>query len=297
MTTKFTVSQTLPDGKKKITTYEGPPPQNLYTGFVFGSSGEHIEPTMTTVIDGSNTYTYAREIREPITFCVADANVGGAHFAAATTIIGAKKPRKTMVCDDSVIDENDVCVYGDRNRVSGCDTLVCGDYNRVSGCDARVYGDHCVVSGCDCHVYGNDCSVSGTDCKCTGLRCVVSGIHCKYKNELVDALAIRPPLPEGHEDKKTPDAAPIEEPQAKKQHIEEEDLVQMTSMGTDEVAAERELPCEICLENKRQLAVAECGHLCLCFKCAQKLIDTSDPEVKCPKCRCVAKRKMMRVFH
>ena len=56
------------------------------------------------------------------------------------------------------------------------------------------------------------------------------------------------------------------------------------------------IPCVICDDKKSQLAPLECGHLCLCFACADKIIKSSPPH-RCPKCRKAIKKKMFRVFY
>ena len=89
----------------------------------------------------------------------------------------------------------------------------------------------------------------------------------------------------------------VTDPPAAAAAADDTDIVQLIPDGEDVVAAAGEPTCPVCLENKRQLAPVECGHLALCFKCARAVIDAKDtPEVVCPICRRPAKRRMIRVF-
>ena len=49
--------------------------------------------------------------------------------------------------------------------------------------------------------------------------------------------------------------------------------------GNDDTAASRE--CVICLRNRREVILLDCGHICCCFDCSQAL---PEPK-KCPVCR------------
>ena len=79
---------------------------------------------------------------------------------------------------------------------------------------------------------------------------------------------------EAEEDKK--DEKEEQNKEDEKQKTKDEVLV-------DGSAAPR---CVICLANKVQTAIVDCGHSCLCFACATVLRTKTEPEqARCPKCR------------
>jgi len=77
---------------------------------------------------------------------------------------------------------------------------------------------------------------------------------------------------------------------------EEEFGVLFTEMLDDIKTSKEEEFCVVCMENKKQLAPQECGHLCLCFHCTEVLMNKKDAVFSCPICKVVIKKKMNRIF-
>jgi hypothetical protein len=69
-----------------------------------------------------------------------------------------------------------------------------------------------------------------------------------------------------------------------------------TPRGEDIKASAPAEECVICTDMKRQLTVPDCGHYCLCFSCAWKLIDRSPGNFTCPVCRRASTKKLIHTF-
>lgn len=68
-----------------------------------------------------------------------------------------------------------------------------------------------------------------------------------------------------------------------------------TEFLQDETAPDDGVACVVCVLRKRQLA-AECGHVTLCFACADIMIRKHGLDLRCPVCQQHVKKKMFRVF-
>ncbi|MCK9357724.1 MAG: hypothetical protein M0R22_11375 [Dehalococcoidia bacterium] len=49
--------------------------------------------------------------------------------------------------------------------------------------------------------------------------------------------------------------------------------------------------CVVCMVNRRRMAFADCGHLCLCLACARKITGA------CPMCRVPIRHNMIKIFY
>lgn len=53
--------------------------------------------------------------------------------------------------------------------------------------------------------------------------------------------------------------------------------------------------CSVCMENAVDTVIYTCGHMCLCFFCAQKLLKRTDDNRRCPICRSLM-RDVIKVY-
>jgi hypothetical protein len=196
-----------------------------------------------------------------------------------------------------------------------------------------VYGHHNRVSGTNAEAYGDYCAVVGTNSECTGRHGSATGTNAEYHDRDAKLHKHPPPVaaapkgeererdgPDGRARKRAavthidhsdgllitgnmsgcrvtyPDHGPTAPPPPTPAPPDDTDLVQFTPTGKDEMAAAGEPTCPVCLDNKRQLAAVECGHL-FCYGCVQKLLGAKDkPGLACPTCRGPIRRRMIKIF-
>ena len=58
--------------------------------------------------------------------------------------------------------------------------------------------------------------------------------------------------------------------------------------------SQRGSECKVCQENEATLASPQCGHLCLCFKCGNAILQMD--KVRCPMCRTEIKTNLLRIY-
>jgi hypothetical protein len=239
----------------------------------------------------------------------------------------------TVVGDDNTLSGTKLTVVGDRNTVNGTNADVYGGHCVVTGTNVCVYGHHNRVSGTNADARGDYCTVTGTNSECTGRHGSATGTNAEYHDRDAKLHKHPPPVCRGTK-RKLESTEPDEgaPPATVARHAggcvtvidradvpiftgnmsgctirytnptppaaapDTSDIVQLTPTGEDVPATDAETPCLVCLENKRQLVIVECGHL-LCFKCARAEMDRKDvPVLRCPLCRGAVRRKMIRVF-
>lgn len=213
--------------------------------------------------------------------------------------------RETIRCNGDVIRGDYKDVFGNGNKVTGdhCNVFgngnkVIGDHCKVDGVGNCVSGDHCRATG-----YGN--SVSGTDSSSTAGAPAAPKKRSKKKISHIADIAGQPSpkhikvcgqVNTGGTNFQSLDFSGKSKGEERKIDSGDADVVVLTEIGADEKCPENETACCVCIENKRKLLIQECGHVCLCFGCAKKLIDRRDAPVSCPMCKAKIEKKMMRAF-
>jgi hypothetical protein len=181
----------------------------------------------------------------------------------------------TFVGNDSVIAGSDITVYGSRNRVTGS--------------DVTIYGHNNSITGSDCNIIGNNNKVTGSNLTIRGHGNQSTGMDITVSNVYVDLSMYPPPAF---------DSEPLDEGEPKK--VGESDVDHQfltTEFLVDEKSLDGTNLCVVCIDNKKQLAIQECGHLCLCFACAKQMMDAKDTEFRCPMCKVLIRQKLNRIFY
>jgi len=73
----------------------------------------------------------------------------------------------------------------------------------------------------------------------------------------------------------------FEKPKNQQSDSAKEDNLHLTSGGDSEIDIPDDKLCVVCLETVRNTLIAPCGHVCLCFECA----DIVKSKQSCPMCR------------
>jgi hypothetical protein len=240
----------------------------------------------------------------------------------------------TVVGNNNTISGKYTIVYGDNNTVTGDRCRVYGDNNKVSGAFASVEGNNNTLTGICGNVHGQNNQATGFSSHeeienvkkrappprteqireplrkrraigqigCTNVIGPVTGrgplmITCDGDMNAGTLEAILRHHNQKPESDSDSDSSDEEEDKRKKPEQEEQDIpgILLTEIGQDEKAKEG-MECVVCLENKKQLMPMECGHLCLCFKCAKSMIDNDALNIKCPLCKIDVKKTMKRVY-
>jgi len=239
--------------------------------------------------------------------------------------------KQTRKCDGETIHGDHRNVDGDGNNVLGDYCNVRGDGNNVVGDYCYVRGDGNNVRGDGNNVTGDGNNVMGDYCHATGIGNSVSGEYSTNEDPRAAATSSkkkstrREPseAPKKRRPKKISHIADVAgQPSPKERRItvhgqvntggvnvqtlggeckiaasdDNTDAVIFTEIGADEKCSDNETPCCVCMDNRRKLLIQECGHVCLCFGCAKKLIDRHDAPVACPMCKTKIAKKMMRAF-
>lgn len=219
---------------------------------------------------------------------------------------------KTFISDKLYVIGNnnhfigDYCnVFGDNNFFSGDHCTVTGNNNSLAGGYCKAVGNNNTFSGNHCIGNGNDLRSTGNYCIMTGLRCIVSGDHSFHIFECdkpQNSLGyVSPPVcvvPSAHHRISDRSASPP--PTRTKDiisgvlltEIYDESGKQMDDTLTDV----KRLECPVCIHNEKRFCFQECGHA-VCVSCARKLIDNHiQAPIRCPQCRTVITKKMLKLF-
>ena len=237
--------------------------------------------------------------------------------------IDHNRPPLKLKCDERVSNRTDCTFVANKAIINGTRLTVYGNNNRISGSGIVVYGsqNHVIGSGCD--VAGDSNTVNGSGCRCVGLENKVIGVNSVN----VEKAVILPKTPKCPRNPRpfTSNPAPLP-------HVESHDMPNVVMPDSirlalenfvrcvnnapalkndddgipelllSEVSGEDEKAnggiggtCVICQENKPKLAPAECGHHCMCLSCARTIIDGDIGGQKCPICRVLLHKKLVRV--
>jgi hypothetical protein len=180
-----------------------------------------------------------------------------------------------LIGDNNTVEGDNCAVSGKKNIVKGNGCTVDGDKNTVSGYGCRVTGNENIVSGDKCYVSGTRNTVTGKDCSVVGLN----NFYPQDKNqksftfgsETFD-FSIGQPFVITQEELFDDDFGDVG-------LWEEKEIPKGESEKADKDTPES-LVCKVCMENKIDAVIIDCGHACLCRDCGKKIVTQS-----CPICR------------
>ena len=247
-------------------------------------------------------------------------NVNGAVIQGDYNTVSGDNVTVTGNHDD--IHGDNVTASGDYNHIFGDNVTTTGNHVEIRGDNGTATGDYVTITGDNGTATGSHCHVSGRNAVCTGSYSTrstpydrpaavprtpaasslvfgkgASGRRVSGSDIMVESASttvfgkgatmsgcqIIPGPVVGNPTFVVRGAAP------------DTDLLPLTEIPADEPATAGS-ECVVCMENKKVLAPAECGHLILCGRCAKVMIDKKDSDFKCPICKVVVRRKLMRIF-
>jgi hypothetical protein len=206
----------------------------------------------------------------------------------------------------SIVDDtqrhSDVCqtIRGDDRVVAGVEYTIFGNRCQISGVSHKIYGNACTISGTGHDIIGNDNVVSGVGHHVRGRRNLCSGLAIVREEADVDPAVYSEGTPPPGKAQTKRDHKKGKKPKRRRLHdaSDEDDIPGCLVLpeGADVDTDCPDMQCIICMQNKKQLAPRECGHLCMCFACAKAMLDRPNGEFICPVCMIVIKQKLQRIF-
>lgn len=227
-----------------------------------------------------------------------------------------------VVGPDNTVTGDHLEIYGNGNRVTGDHLHVVGCRNIVRGQFVHLIGDFNTLTGKDGVVQGLGNRISGPEISVTAAA-VDLGRYQPPPKPLV--IVVPPSAPQrapspvlttfSNVDQEPDDDFVVSDEEelaeiidlletddeeakmpapAKRKHVDP-DSVLATEFDQDEDDEREGFACNICMVKRKQLASRQCGHICCCFACARRLIETQKEKPCCPICKVPITEKMLRV--
>lgn len=210
-----------------------------------------------------------------------------------------------------------IIVHGDGNNVTGNNCIIYGDGNNVTGSNCEIFGDGNNVSGNNCKVKGDGNHITGKNCTCQGdgnnmgrsnsthgnrsqtisfhsnsgsescinrSRSIIYQQNTRPNTQRIIQNVIGPPtrltdtITTITTNTTTNPTTTTTAPTQKKLKIPDEKEDTEAKEGIKD-----EDKCCICINNLKCTSIIDCGHYCLCNRCARELLKVKSPT--CPMCR------------
>jgi hypothetical protein len=274
-------------------------------------NGEKIEidpgTTMTRTENGT-TYTISKDRYGGIS-CNSIHSGKTAYSRCSLGSSGSVKS-KNVTGNNQTYDDTHMKGVGNNNTFRGAYCSISGNNNTFYGAHCKCIGDNNIFHGAHSKCTGNNNTFYGAHCKATGNNNDMRGPHSKAFGMNNTIAYLDPAFDQVSQQlierkRKYDDEFDDEnsEPEKKKTMIVDNEIpeVLLTQFLNDKdeqlhdsLAEEGDKACDICMERKVKLMFQECGHASVCFQCAKQIIDKGG-EIRCPMCRTVIHKKLLRI--
>jgi hypothetical protein len=231
------------------------------------------------------------------------------------------KNNQTLIGNHLRVTGNNNTITGNHNTIIGNNNIICGNHCNVTGNNNKLIGNHAFMDGNNNTGGGSFIQITGNNTKITGSKSsyisnfssgpnfgrIGDNVSFNYGNEIANdnvsnmfsslfgAFNISPRKEKREKkekkSKKSKKISPVEgdewvDASSGKRLIYKNgqwvDVLDIMN-GSSEEKKDR-MECVICMDNRKNIIIKPCNHLCCCEECSKNIGD------KCPICRTNVKK-------